>query len=162
MTKPTKPVSDLIDCSLDMGINKFSISIKLHCRQTPSTFLFVCFVFLAPPLQIPQKDFFSHQTTPSPHWFSSGGDKSPLTSLARTRQHCAALQRTCLQNSGYFHIPKTICPKEWQLPSTHPCFPVGSMPTRYDLGNQKTRSRSTNYITSMGKLVGSSQLVVCY
>lgn len=62
MTKPAKPVSDLINCSLDMGINKFSV--KLHCRRIPST-LFVLFS-LPPPLQIPLKVLLSHQISASP------------------------------------------------------------------------------------------------
>lgn len=161
MTKPAKPGSDLINCSLDMGINKFSISIKLHCRQIPLT-LFVLFSLPLPPSSNPTESLTFPPNLCKPYCFSSRGDKSPLTSLARTGQHCATLQSPCLQNSGYFHIPKTICPKEWQLPSTHPCFPVDSMPIPYGLGNQKTRIRSINYITSLGKLLGSSQLVAYY
>lgn len=43
MPKPTKQVSNLINCGLNMGINKFSISIKLQSRQIPSLFFLSSF-----------------------------------------------------------------------------------------------------------------------
>jgi len=153
MPKPTKQVSDHINCSLNTGINKFSRTIKLQSRQMPSYPLF--------PISH-QKIYFpinSLQACTSPSWWQT---ESPLASEAGTRHCCAALQRTYLQKSGCLHICKTVCPKECQLPHTCPHFPVGSMPAAYCLGDHKTRRRRINNAPGLGKVVGSSQVVVHY
>lgn len=79
MPKPTKQVSSLINCSLNMGINTFSKSIKLQSRQIPSLF------FPSSLSQIPPKDLFSHQFTAGPYRSSLVGDRKPSGQLGRNQ-----------------------------------------------------------------------------
>lgn len=132
MPKLTKQVSNLINSSLNMGISKFSKPIQLQNRDIPSLF------FLPSLSQIPLKKNF---TTDSLQAYIS----ALCWELGRSQALCCD---PLLPQWRYPCICKAI---QWQLPSTCPCFLVGSMTAPHFLDNQKDQEQENKWCPRFGE-----------
>lgn len=135
MHKLTKQVSNIINSSLNMGINKTRKFIKLQNREIPSLF------FLPSLSQNPLKKKFYH-------WCTAGPDQC---SLLGARQELGTILCSLPPEWRYLHTCKTIRPKEWQLPSACPCFLVGSMTAPCFLGNHTDQDQENKWCPRFGE-----------
>lgn len=143
MPKPTKQVSNLINSSLNMGTNKFRTFWSYRIDK------YLPYFFLSSLSQIPLTNFFYH-------WFTASLYQS---SSLEARKEPALSYAPLPPEWRYLHICKTIHPKEWQLPSTTTCFPVGSMTAPHFLGNCKDQEQENKWCPRFG---GELQVVPKY